>query len=166
MTEYFKWLVTLVRGNSYTRLLYLLYQTEYIWYLVLDENRAKGGLTLRDRFAYQEGINLDDVRDGPCSVLEMLIVLAERMSEQNDEEMGHNFWILIRNLDIKESDDEIDENRVKFLIRSWLSREYLPNGKGGLFKLKYYPGDVRNLDTYSQMNAWIEEHYPHKNIFE
>ena len=127
----------------------------------MDENRAAGGEALRDKYSDEYSIDIDDVRTGPCTVLEMLISLADHMTDQLACDISDWFWQLIENLHLSKYDnDEFDPRAVEFIIMSWLHRSYSSNGEGSLFPLKEYKGDCRNLDIWSQMNAWINENYP------
>lgn len=160
--SYFEWLCSLVCSDiEYTELLAVLDSYDYVWHLLLDENRARGGLSLREKYASEIGIYIDDVRTGPCTVLEMLIALSELMSDQIDgSEPSECFWMMVDNLGLR----SVYRSSVHAIIQNFLSNNY-SNEHGGLFPLKDYYGDVRGLDLYSQMNAWLETRFPHQNIF-
>lgn len=159
---YFNWLCEMVcSGTEYIDLLSILDEYDYIWYLLLDENRAKGGIALRSQYAQEAGVFAQDVRTSSCTLLEMLVGLSELMSDQIDgKEPAECFWIMIDNLGLR----SVGINRAHTIIQNFLSNNYT-NTCGGLFPLPNYYGDVRGLDLYSQMNAWIECTYPHENIF-
>lgn len=165
MTDYYLWLKSLVddkRHYDYDLLLLYLYEHPYRWQFTLDENRAAGGINLRSKFAYENGINIQDVGTGPCSILEMLIALSDRMTEYLCCDISDWFWDLINNLELnKFNDHSFDERGVSYILSVWLDRGYDAKGNGSLFPLKGYFGDCRNLDTWGQMNAWIAENYPH-----
>lgn len=161
-SDYYIWLRELV-GNrqGYSKLLEQLDSTEFTWIFALDENRAAGGINLRSRFAYETSTDEDDVRTGPCSVLEMLIGVAGHMEDLLACDIETWFWVLIDNLSLtKSTDEDYDPRRVEYIINTWLHREYCKDGAGSLFPLQHYTGDCRNLDIWSQMNAWINENYP------
>ena len=78
INDYFEWSCDLVCGDlysnriSYRKLLMHLHGVEFVWYIPMDENRAKDGLDLRYRFSVSQGYEdtyLADYIDGPCSVL-------------------------------------------------------------------------------------------------
>ena len=101
-SDYYMWLLDRVRAlhgeyENYVRLMKHLFSTEYIAVLPLDENRLQGGLSLRYRFALEEGVYVEDVHDGPCTVLEMLEALAENISYDTSETISRWFWELIHN---------------------------------------------------------------------
>ena len=161
-SDYYIWLLNLT-GNrrDYRLLLKQLDDTEYTWIFALDADRAAGGINLRGKYAYEASANEDDVRTGPCSVLEMLVSMAMHMEDQLGCDTETWFWQLIGNLCLDQFNDfEYDSRGVEYLINTWLHRDYGKNGAGSLFPLNDYPGDCRNLDIWSQMNAWINENYP------
>ncbi len=163
-SDYYLWLESLVNDGNHNRLIRYLYEQPYKWQFTLDENRAAGGLNLRSRYAYENGVNVQDVGQGPCSVLEMLIALSDRMTEQLTMDIYDWFWDLIRNLGLDQFDDyNFDERGVSYILSVWLERKYDNKGNGSPFPLSDYSGDCRNLDTWSQMNIWISENYPHSD---
>lgn len=162
--DYYHWLESLVNDGNHSRLIRYLYEYPFRWQFTLDSNRAAGGVNLRSEFAYEQGVDIQDVRSGPCSVLEMLIALSKRMVEILTMDISDWFWDFLRNLGLDRFDDyNYDENGVNYILNVWLNRAYDSHGNGSLFPLSDYSGDCRNLDIWGQMNAWIEEHYPHDN---
>lgn len=164
-SDYYIWLRDLT-GNrqDYTKLIKQLDSIPFTWIFALDENRAAGGINLRTKFAYETSTNLDDIRNGPCTVLEMLIGVASHMEDHLDETIDKWFWVLINNLSLNQFDDDnYDSRGVDYIVNTWLNRHYCPDGAGSIFPLKEYIGDCRNLDIWSQMNAWINENYPTDN---
>jgi hypothetical protein len=94
----------------------------------------------------------------------MLIALSDRMVEVLSMDISDWFWQLLRNLGLDQFDDRHFDNRgVSYILNMWMDRKYDSNGNGSLFPLTRYSGDCRNLDTWSQMNAWIAENYPHND---
>lgn len=163
-SDYYLWLDSLVNDGEHSELIRYLYNNPYSWQFTLDANRAAGGTNLRSRFAYDQGISLSEIKTGPCSILEMLIGLADRMTELIELDLYSCFWILLANLGLeKYNDNHFDEGGVNYILNVWLNRHYDAQGNGSLFPLKGYEGDCRNLDIWGQMNAWLEENFPHTN---
>ncbi len=161
-SDYYIWLKSLVDDCRHDKLLLYLYKQPYRWQFELDSNRAAGGLNLRNKFAYESGVDPQDVGDGPCSILEMLIALNDRMTEFVCSDIYEWFWALIHNLKLDQFDDQhFDENGINKILNVWLDRKYDANGNGSLFPVELYLGDVRALDTWGQMNVWISEKFPH-----
>ena len=109
--DYYNWLVDLIEAGpgtaheDYTSLIHELYLLKYRWQFELDENRAIAGLALRDRYAYEAGVDRAEMSDGPCSVLEMLIGLADVMSQTFDDTVSRWFWEMIGNLNLDHFSD-------------------------------------------------------------
>ena len=163
-SDYYLWLDSLVNDGNHNVLIRCLYDQPFRWQFILDENRAAGGLNLRRKFAFENGINIQDVGRGPCSILEMLIALSDRMTEFLEGDIREWFWQLIRNLSLERFDDNhFDESNVHYILNIWLDRQYDFQGNGSLFPVSKYSGDCRNLDIWGQMNVWISENYPHSD---
>ena len=166
-SDYYLWLYSLVNDGNHDQLIRYLYECPFRWQFTLDQNRAAGGLNLRSRYAFENGIDIQDVGQGPCSILEMIVALADRMTDFVEEIDIHTaFWQMLSNLGLDQFyDGRFDEGRVNYILNVWLDREYDQFGNGSLFPLKEYRGDCRSLDIWGQMNAWISENYPHTDAW-
>ena len=137
-----------------------LFQVPFKWTLEHDQNRALDGLELREGYEYE----------GECTFLEMLVGLCYRM----DHESSHNqsvysptFWflVIIDNLGLGglgDSDAWMDYNcdyveTVFEACNRVNNRDYLPDGKGGLFPLEYPPDDMTKVEIYYQMTQFMYE---------
>ena len=159
-SDYYIWLKNIVWKPGYNNLIKQLDEIVYQWSLESDANRAAGGENLRYSFAYETSTNEEDVRVGPCTVLEMLIGVSSHISDQTGWEIKDCFWMLMDNLGLTKCDDNhYNQDYVYDVINGWLNRNYLPNGWGSLFPLNDYQGDCRNLSVWDQMNAWIYEKF-------
>lgn len=168
-TDYFEWMCDLVcdgrfaKSITYRQLLTFLHDTEFIYFVPYDENRAAEGIALRYRFCLLH--NCEDMEyylAGPCSVLEMLIALAIRCEENimDDPEKGNRtsqwFWSMITNLGLGSmSDSNFNEWLVNDVITRFLNREYEPDGRGGLFTVKNWNRDMRTAEIWHQLMAYI-----------
>ena len=165
--DYFEWLMNLVRGEDYSKLLTFLYHTEFTYIIANDGNRAADGVYLRYRFESEEGCKLPDyILKEPCSVLEMIIALALRCEESimSDDEIGDRFelwfWGMIKNLGLYSFDDSsFNKTRVHKIIQRFLNREYEPNGKGGLFHIKNCAYDLRNVEIWYQLCWYLDNEF-------
>jgi hypothetical protein len=167
--EYFQWLydkVCNVRANrnvSYKQLFLYLYKTEFTYIISRDSNRAMDGEDLRYRFGYENGDEyLGDSIQSPCSVLEMLIGLSVRCEENimSDSRYGDRtsqwFWTMISNLGLGYmTDDVFDERDIDEKITIFLNREYTHDGKGNIFYIPNSPEDLRDLEIWYQLLAYI-----------
>lgn len=174
VNDYFEWLVELVCGEryskevSYKKLLQLLHSIEFTYFVPNDQNRAADGEDLRYRYVLEKCDPLSEdfvlrTLYGPCSVLEMMIALALRCEENimDDPSIGDRsgqwFWGMVKNLGLMSQIDTIfDEDRVRDAISRFLSRDYEPDGRGGLFTVKNCPVDMRKIEIWTQMWRFID----------
>ena len=172
--EYFEWLYDMVCAERYSgaigfrKLLKRLHDTEFIYIIDKDANRASDGMNLRYRFAYayeQAGGVRDAERYliGPCSVLEMMIALSLRCEEtiMNDPRIGNRtgqwFWKMVVNLGLGPMrDDNFDIQFVDRTLERFLHREYAPNGAGGLFTVPRCEYDLRKMEIWFQLCRYLD----------
>lgn len=161
--DYFEWLCHLVRGEGHFCLLHTLFSISFFSIVPHDENRAQDGLWLRWEFAR------DMQEDIPCTVLEMLIMLAKRVAYElqdsvNERDTGEIFWEMMHNIGLDSLDDDCFhevEGRyiVEETVRKVLDRTYRRNGDGGLFPLRKTTFDQREVELWYQAQAYICENY-------
>lgn len=165
---YFDWICGLVCGphvKNYNKLLERLFETEFYYINPMDENRANDGYDLRYRFAYEYGIDDEDISDSdPCSVLEMMVALAYRCEETIMDDMdfgdrtGQWFWNMIVSLGLGQMTDErYDEEKVDYILDRFLKRQYDRTGKGGLFTVPKCKYDLREEEIWFQMCWYLDE---------
>lgn len=168
INDYFDWLCEIVCGERHTeslsfrKLLGYLHNTEFVWSVPMDENRAWDGVDLRYRFACRRSGVEEMYLKGPCSVLEMMVALAVRCEIEimDDPLMGDRtgqwFWGMIVNLGLGAmSDDRFDENYVREVVERFLYRDYDSDGKGGLFTVKNCDRDLRTVEIWYQLNWYL-----------
>lgn len=168
--QYFNWICRLVTDRKhpksrYRSLLEFLYDSDFMYLLDNDVNRANDGMNLRYRFAYDNGYPsyvIDENFDRYCNVLEMIAALAFRVEEQimNDPEIGDRtpqwFWMMIKNLGlIDQTNDNFDELYSKRVIERFLNRDYSPDGEGGLIVLSNCRYDLRTVEIWDQMMWYL-----------
>ena len=168
--EYFEWMYNLVCGDryseeiSYRKLLMFLHNTEFIYFIPKDENRAKDGINLRDRFAYERGCIREAklYLDSPCSILEMMIALSFRCEEiMDDAAIGDRtvqwFWEMVTNLGLGSMvDNMFDKRLADDIIARFMYRNYEPNGRGGLFTVRHCNSDLRDVEIWYQMCWYLD----------
>ena len=172
-SKYFNWMCELIQddmyteGSSYRRLLTHLHDREFEYIVSMDSNRAEDGTDLRYRFAYECNYDPQDVDlyldNRPCSVLEMLVALANRCEEDimDDPDVGNRtgqwFWTMINNLGLGDMiDSEFDEQYTDIVIDRFLQRKYKPNGEGGLFTIKNTGRDLREVEIWYQLMWYLD----------
>ena len=167
-SDYFEWMCDLVCGNrfargmTYRQLLTFLHDVEFTYFVPYDENRAAKGISLRYRFCLlHDCTELEEYLTGPCSVLEMMIALAFQMDELMDDfELGNRtgqwFWDMITNMGLGSMNDtNYNEWFVNDVVTRFLNREYEPDGRGGLFRVRGWERDMRTAEIWHQLLAYI-----------
>ena len=168
-SEYFEWMYNLMCGDrfaksiTYRQLFETLHETEFVYFVPHDENRAEDGIALRYRFCFFHNCeNLQHYLNGPCTVLEMMVALAIRCEERimSDPERGDRtsqwFWEMINSLGLGAMTDyNFNEQFVNRTISKFLNREYAPNGKGGLFTIRRWDRDARTAEIWHQLMAYL-----------
>lgn len=173
--DYFQWLKSLVgdvhEGKSYLILLRMLHNREFYWVVPLDENRAEDGKALRIAYSRQFPEEENDIMEaliGPCSMLEFLIGMAERMDD--DLWNGRNrtdkwFWELICNVKFDKMDDEnfdIMGGATYFDVKidKIARKNYSKTGNAQLFP-SFKTSKSRHLrEFWVEMTDYLNEKYP------
>lgn len=162
--SYFEWLSGLAIHNEYSRktyrkLLTQLYDTEFRYLIPRDKNRANDGCDLRWRYTSTYADN--NVPDGPCSILEMMVALAVRCEEtiMDDPSYGDRtqqwFWGMVTSLGLaRMTNDNYDEKEVNDILTRFINREYDPDGRGGLFTIRNCNHDLRTAEIWYQF-CWF-----------
>lgn len=170
--EYFNWLCGLIDNRrfgkdvSYIQLLSHLDDIPFRYTFELDENRYNDGISLRKRFASDHGFEpgyFAQVFTTPCSVFEMMVALALRCEEtiMDNPAMGNRtgqwFWGMIVSLGLGHmSDERYDEEYIDYVVDKFLNRDYAPNGKGGLFTVRNTEIDLRRVEIWRQLMAYLD----------
>lgn len=153
------------RSDTYDHLLRGLYAREFYSPLELDSSRASWGLWLRRRY-----MSPDDAASlGPCTVLEVMITLAEQIDDHSEmspsECIRRYFWMLVENLDMLGLLDFAwgpgMERELNNKIDILLDRRYGDDGVGSLFPLQQYPIDPmvfssRDRSEMRERDIWAQ----------
>lgn len=168
--DYRMWLTSFIQdgvGNilQYGKLLRKLHDTPFKFCIYRDVNRAKDGLNLRQRFVQDEGLPSDIFENTPCTVLEMLVALSIRIDDEyigdpGNPKPGILFWDMIQNLQLFQMvNGRFNPYYVIDILNTWMNREFEPDGRGSIFPLRPSSTDVRTLEIWDQMNAYLSENY-------
>lgn len=153
---------------NYTKLLLKLCSLNFEPSMVEDENRAKDGINFRINFAYANGLTHADIdyyiSNEPCSMLEMMASLANKMEESimynPDKGNRTHIWFeeMLNSLDISNQDDfNFNEDYIDYRIDIFNRRLYCPNGYGGLFTIHDSMKDMREMEIWYQMQSYVNE---------
>lgn len=163
--EYFEWMYHMMCDGRYTedisyrKLFAFLHSTEFRYFISRDSNRAEDGIDLRYRFDHEVA---DLFSDEPCSVLEMMVALAIRCESLMDnpkigDRTSQWFWGMIANLGLGPmTDRRFDRRFVDRTVKTFLNREYEPDGKGGLFTVRNCDRDLRDVEIWHQMCWYLD----------
>lgn len=186
--QYFRWLLDETewheRHPGSEGVAMIMYQYEFKWFIPNDDNRGIDGLTIRSKW-YQENRSGAEEPVDYCSMLEMMLALAQRMENDilYDSSKGDRkaewFWLMMRNCgledvceqvsaEFRESGDgdgysyglsEMDEQLTVSILDSIVFREYDSSGFGGLFPTMTSGIDYRNVEIWDQMQGYLNEHH-------
>jgi len=173
MNQYFDWMYQLVANDrylnkSYRKLFAKLHNTEFVYLIPMDGNRAEDGIDLRYRFGREHSYDISSIEsfitDYPCSVLEMMVALSIRCEEHimYDPDVGDRtgtwFWGMVESLGLVDMDDaNFDRDFVDNVLTRFLERDYDCNGRGGLFTVKNRRCDMRSVEIWYQLCWYLDE---------
>lgn len=171
-SDYFTWMYDKVASPNQTLTYYSLFDyfnnTEFRAIIPMDWNRAEDGRNLRYIFGYEMGIPSSVITDAfgnmPCSVLEMMVALANRCenSIMSNTNYGDRtwlwFWNMIYTLGLGDMDDcNFSPLTVGHAVYRLLNRTYESDGTGGLFRIHDRSKDMRQIEIWYQMNFYLDE---------
>lgn len=169
--RYYEWLTGLIPGwtERYSILIRHLYETPFRVTLLMDENRVGDGLSMRARFVWAAGLGSIErdilKRQRPCSVLEVMIGLAQRFEEEymtqyTEDTINNWFSPMISSLGLQNYDDQhFDLYGFDRIMQTFLDRAYFPDGRGSLFYIPGTKDDMKYTEIWKQMMFWYEHNY-------
>ena len=170
LDEYFEWLCDRVDcswepGSEYYIPLKVMFETEFKVIVANDINRKQDGEALRKAFSKEYGYRVEEIfkdEKEPCSVLEMLVALVERMSwemmdEVRDNSYGRWFKEILSNLGITR---RTGFYKAEEIVNVANNREYEDDGIGGYFPLK-----SPQKACQKRGQKWTEIWYQMQNYF-
>lgn len=144
-----------------TTTLRILFQTPFKHYVPNDHNRATDGVLLREEFLVRNAVKssaweIDGWLALDCSVLEMMIALAERAAYQSGDTMPDWLQTFLINLGL---DQRTSQAKIRNALQRLNERTYSHDGLGGLFPLRTPVQDQREVEIWYQMSAYMIENY-------
>lgn len=166
--DYYQWLIGLLDDDylaeSYQKLTADMFETEFVWTVAYDGNRAADGLNMRSIYSRESGRPV--YMDTDCNVLEMFIALCRRCDEElmydpdDQRGAGYWFWVILENMGLDIYDDySYDRDAVDTILERFLTRDYEKNGFGGPFYVCNSMCDFRDKDLWWQLNVFLEENF-------
>lgn len=169
--RYFYWMCQLVSNRKYpkqrySQLLKFLDSVNFVYTIDLDWNREADGINLRYRFGYEnqysDAVIANELDNRPCSVFEMMVALAFRCEEHimHDEDLGDRtgvwFWEMVESLGLSDmTNDNFNRLKAQMIIDTFLTRNYKPDGEGGLFTIRNIKRDMRQIEIWYQLNWYL-----------
>lgn len=138
-----------------------LYNTEFVWLVSGDDNRAEDGIDLRRQFVIEQEIEPNPFwLEAGCSVLECLVAFSYIAAFETDDSPRYWFWVMMENLEIASLNGRPKDERqlIKDRLNVFIWRTYSKNGVGGLFPLSYTNNDQTKLEIWYQFNEYLYEH--------
>ena len=167
--EYIRWICDQLglRVTKWRGMISTLNKIPYRWSIDTDENRAVEGINLRNDYFKERGFNRVDTDSRDCTVLEMLVSLANRLNFDyvgypGDEKNGRIFIDFCKNLGIVSAEsnenqcysgdfEDISEN-----IDRWLDGNFEENGEGSPFYTPSEDINLSNLSVWSAALGWLQ----------
>ena len=161
--NYYIWLCDLVdleAHGEYSNLFSFLYDTEFVWSVAKDSNRAGDGKMLREDYTHEVSwfdISYGEWLNEPCSLLEMLIALARRtrvdLMPEFDITDSDWFWIFIKNLGFDRYDDRcvFDEKFVTLFQKKVANFGFCVT----FFEKRAFMG----ADIWQKLQCWLAKNY-------
>lgn len=173
---YYDWLIEQIDLDDkvllYEHLLERLFETDFIWLesIPLDENRMTDGLNLRKNYAKMLSGNdgnllLNLLENKQCSLLEMLIAFAERLTEILTLERAAFFWLFIDNLGLGWATEyDFDIDIVDGILKDFMFGTVHGNEPKGnenppvLFPCREVYNNL-NSDLFLQANLYLKSYF-------
>lgn len=161
--EYLRYLLKGINFNKkeWYDVLKDLHSINFYWddRVPMDENRALDGVYERKYFFKDMGVRGEFLF--PCSVVEMLVALSKRISDEyvyakggDEDETWIIFLFFVKNLGINpDTSKETLTRNVKF----WLKRDYMDDGIGSILPLSHRVKGYHLMEIWSQINIFLNE---------
>lgn len=165
--EYFNWLIAKIKKRptswstptqSYWKLMRELQNTEFVWIVPMDDNRAEDGLELRREFVRETQVDTDpDWMHIGCSILEMMVAFARRADFATDRGTRDWFWEFLGNLGLADLNDasNFDPQVVSEVLDRFIWRTYDYYGIGGMFPIRDAQHDQRKVEIWYQFCEYL-----------
>lgn len=177
MDGYFGWLLKYAGVNDKKNLegtMFQLHSMDFDWSIENDSNRSADGVKLRKDF-FGDDVE-SDILEVPCTILEFLIGLSKRVSEDllgedepgSSDHSGVHKWLMLMltNLGIiKDGHVVMSKSEICSAIEVWISRRFGENGAGSPFPLEVNNSgvDQTKVEIWRQLANYLNEH---PDIFE
>jgi hypothetical protein len=148
--------------QKYFTIVSVMHETDFIYNVDRDENRAIDGIYNRQYYLDERGLDPDLFENRACSVLEMLAVLAKRMDSEwigdpGEDNSDVTFILFLNNLFSKRDIKRISVAKVREVLDNWMVKNMTDFVT--IFPIKRHDIDYKNTELWSQMMVYITENY-------
>lgn len=160
---YYEWLISQIEfprtlRKSFDDVLLRLHETEFIWMISGDDNRAQDARDLRVEFKHQYSGRMKFKEF--VSVLEVMVAISRILEFVAGGKAPQWAWRLIDNLGLDHYPDPLNGTKTAKLdeiLESLVWRTYEKNGRGGFFPLVFPREDQTKVEIWYQLNAYVRE---------
>lgn len=130
-----------------------------------DINRTWDAIANREDFEHEYDVEVDIGDNDSAGILEVLVVLSRRAADimydaNNEDQTEYYFDIMMRNLGLyKYDNDHYDHHKVSNILHIFNNRMYDRYGHGSIFVVNNPPGDMKDVEIWSQLNWYLTEKY-------
>lgn len=154
---YLAYLIKLVGGYGFEKPCEYFHTIPFQWYVPEDWNIESDAMTLRDRFQQDEKIQYSGNNPLCVSMMEVLVVISERMSLllMDCDRVERSFFILLCNLGITE---ETSYSAILQIANTIVKRDYNEYGVGGFFPTRNYRIDPATTPLFDQLTLYCSQY--------
>lgn len=166
MDKYIDYILNLMDMDlSSIDLIFLLLDKPFVSLIEFDKHRELDGLFFRKNFIGNGDKDLEKLVDpywfNEVSVCEVLAALSQRIDKEYigsslNPRPGIIFKEMLDNLGLNKN---LNPKEIDDILNRFIYRKYSPDGVGGIFPLKHPKNDQREIEIWSQMQAYLMENY-------
>lgn len=163
--RYFVWLMEKIPGVNRQEAK-RMFEKEFYAVIPNDGNRITDGYNLRQQYMFEKNEQLPSAEEEPVTFLEVMIVLAEKMSYLMEDKLdpevndaGRWFTEMLDHLGKPRDRMKWDEYRWDDAMETVMNRMYSSSGAGGLFPRINPEKDQRKVELWYQMNGYLMDWY-------
>jgi len=162
--QYLGWLIHSLGAEDYSQLCFIMQKIVFDTSVPNDDNRAAEGKDLRRQFLEMNRFHKSVYYmwlAPPASIFETLAALTAHAEFMTSIPKNEWFMIFLSNLQLDGARDvgwtNLTARRAMRALEAFNNRRYLPDGRGGLFPIENPEYDMRTIEIWYQMCAFIQQ---------